>query len=107
MAGLDCAEVSAAAWPELRAGITGAVTVTDAEAHAAMAELAVLGHAIGDCGAAPLAALRALATDPACAELRAAAGGLGPETRALLIATEGVTDPDGYAEVAGGRAPKL
>jgi diaminopropionate ammonia-lyase len=97
MAGLDCAEVSPAAWPELRAGIAGAVTVSDAEAHAAMAELAALGHAIGDCGAAPLAALRALVSDPACAPLRAAAGGLGPAARVLLIATEGVTDPDGYA----------
>jgi diaminopropionate ammonia-lyase len=70
-----------------------------------MAELAALGHAIGDCGAAPLAALRALVADPACAPLRAAVGGLGGGTRVLLIATEGVTDPDGYAEAAG-RAPK-
>jgi diaminopropionate ammonia-lyase len=104
MAGLDCAEVSEAAWPELRAGIAGVVTVSDAEARAAMAELAALGHAIGDCGAAPLAALRALATEAACAELREAVGGLGAATRVLLIATEGVTDPDGYA--AGVRAPK-
>ena len=35
MAGLDCAEVSPAAWPVLRAGIAGTVTVTDAEADAA------------------------------------------------------------------------
>jgi len=103
MAGLDCAEVSAAAWPELAAGIAGVVTVTDAEARAAMAELAALGHAIGDSGAAPLAALRALMTDPACAPLRAAVGGPGGDARVLLIATEGVTDPDGYA---GLRAPK-
>lgn len=106
MAGLDCAEVSPAAWPDLRLGIRGAVAVTDHEAHAAMADLAVLGHAIGDCGAAPLAALRALATDPGCAGLRVALG-FGPRTRALLIATEGVTDPDAYASaLADGRAPK-
>ena len=48
--------------------------VTDAEAVAAMRELAALGYAIGDCGAAPLAALRALMTEPEGAELRAAAG---------------------------------
>jgi diaminopropionate ammonia-lyase len=105
MAGLDCAEVSPAAWPDLRAGIAGAIAVTDAEAHAAMAELADLGLAIGDCGAAPLAALRALGRDPACAALRDLVG-FGPRTRALLIATEGVTDPDAYAAVVG-RAPKL
>ena len=40
MAGLDCAEVSEAAWPSLRAGIRGTVTVSDAEARAAMRELA-------------------------------------------------------------------
>jgi diaminopropionate ammonia-lyase len=97
MAGLDCAEVSPAVWPDLRAGIAGVVTVTDAEAHAAMAELAALGYAIGDCGAAPLAALRALVRDPACAELRAAVGGIDGATRVLLVATEGVTDPDAYA----------
>jgi hypothetical protein len=70
-----------------------------------MADLAGLGLAIGDCGASPLAALRALVLDPACAALRAAAGGLGSGARVLLIATEGVTDPDGYA-AALGRAPK-
>jgi diaminopropionate ammonia-lyase len=85
MAGLDCAEVSSAAWPTLRDGIHSTVTVTDAETHAAMRELAAAGLAIGDSGAAPLAALRALGTD------------LDPDARVLLIATEGPTDPEGYA----------
>jgi diaminopropionate ammonia-lyase len=85
MAGLDCAEISTAAWPALRAGIRGTVTVGDAEARAAMRELAGLGLRIGDCGAAALAALRS--SPPA--EL------LGD--RVLLVATEGPTDPDGYA----------
>jgi diaminopropionate ammonia-lyase len=83
MAGLDCAEVSPAAWPSLRAGIAGTVTVSDSEAHAAMRELAAVGLAIGDSGAAPLAALRKL-------DLHAG-------TRVVLIATEGPTDPAGYA----------
>jgi diaminopropionate ammonia-lyase len=96
MAGLDCAEVSVAAWPALRDGIAGTVTVTDAEAHAAMRELAAAGLAVGDSGAAPLAALRALVTDPACARLREAVG-IGPRSRVLLIATEGPTDPEAYA----------
>jgi diaminopropionate ammonia-lyase len=90
MAGLDCAEVSIAAWPTLQAGLHGTVTVDDAEARAAMRELAGAGLRIGDCGAAPLAALRQLAN------ASPGAFGLGPDARVLLIATEGPTDPDGY-----------
>jgi diaminopropionate ammonia-lyase len=98
MAGMDCAEVSAAAWPSLRDGIHGTVTVDDAEVLAAMRELAAAGLAIGDCGAAPLAALRALAGEPACAALREAVG-LRGDSRVLLVATEGPTDPDAYRRV--------
>jgi diaminopropionate ammonia-lyase len=80
MAGLDCAEVSPAAWPSLLAGIHAVVTVTDDETRAAMRELAAAGLAIGESGAAPLAALRKFA-----GEL------LEPSTRVLLVATEGRT----------------
>lgn len=78
MAGLDCAEVSSAAWPSLRDGIAATITVDDAQAAAAVGELAAAGLTIGESGAAPLAALRA-------------ATGLGPASRVLLIATEGAT----------------
>lgn len=81
MAGLDCAEVSAAAWPTLRDGIERTITVTDDQTRAAMAELAAHGLSIGESGAAPLAALHLLAGDPA----------LDPTTRVLLVATEGRT----------------
>jgi diaminopropionate ammonia-lyase len=90
--------VSAAAWPSLRDGIHGTITVSDDEAHAAMRELAAAGLAIGDSGAATLAALRALATDPAAAGLRDAVG-LGPGTRVALIATEGPTDPEAHRRI--------
>lgn len=96
MAGLDCAEVSEAAWPSLRAGIHGTVTVDDGESRAAMRALAAAGLAIGDSGAASLAALTALRADPDCASLRDALG-LGHASRVLLIATEGPTDPEAYA----------
>jgi diaminopropionate ammonia-lyase len=79
MAGLDCAEVSVAAWPTLRAGIARTVVVTDDETRAAMAELEAQGLAIGESGAAPLAALRVLAAD------------LSDASRVLLVATEGRT----------------
>ena len=95
MAGLDCAEVSETAWPVLRDGIRGAIAVGEGETHYAMRELAAAGLAIGDSGAAPLAALRALVDDADCAHLRAAAG-LSASSRVLLIGTEGPTDPDGY-----------
>jgi diaminopropionate ammonia-lyase len=101
MAGMDCAEVSPAAWPSLRDGLTGTVTVSDAEAVAAMRELAALGYAIGDCGAAPLAALRALMEEPEGAKLREAAGLNREGARVLLVATEGITDPAGYAAAVG------
>lgn len=75
MAGLDCAIVSEAAWSSLLPGIYGTITVTDEQTAAAMRDLAAAGLAIGESGAAPLAAL------PECE--------LGP--RVLLIATEGPT----------------
>jgi diaminopropionate ammonia-lyase len=90
MAGLDCAEVSSAAWPAVHRGIAGTVTVTDAEAAAAVRELSAAGLAIGESGAAALAGLRALATDRRCAALRDRLG-VGRATRVLLIATEGPT----------------
>ena len=93
MACLDCAEVSPAAWPVLRDGIHAGVLVSEAGMRAAVRELAAAGLAIGESGAAPLAALRTLAAGPA--ELREAAG-LGPTSRVVLIATEGPTDPATY-----------
>jgi diaminopropionate ammonia-lyase len=101
MAGLDCAAVSPAAWPTLRAGICGTVVVSDPDVHAAMRELAAAGLAIGDSGASTVAALRALAADEECEALRAETR-LGPKSRVLLIATEGPTDPDSYARVVSG-----
>jgi len=100
MAGMDCAEVSPAAWPSLREGLLGTVTISDEDSAGAMRELAGLGLAIGDCGAAPLAALRALMRTPEGAELRKAAG-LGPRARVLLVATEGVTNPEAYERATG------
>ncbi len=101
MAGLDCAEISMSAWPTLRDGIHGMVTVSDADTHAAMRSLAALGLTIGDCGAATLAALAALATEAECAPLREAVG-MGSETRVLLVATEGASDPGGYRRIVSG-----
>ena len=93
MAGLDCAEVSPAAWPALYRGIAGTVTITDNEAHAAMRELRANGLSIGESGAAPLAGLRALQNDQECRGLREHLA-TNRQTRVLLIASEGATGAD-------------
>jgi diaminopropionate ammonia-lyase len=80
MAGLDCAEVSPAAWPTLHTGIRATVTITDSQVAAAVADLAHAGLRIGESGAAPLAALRLLGPPD-----------VDPGSRVLLIATEGPT----------------
>jgi len=90
MSGLDCAQISPAAWPSLHRGIAGTVTVSDNEAETAMRELSANGLTIGESGAPPLAALRALQDDEGCHALRERLG-IHAQTRALLIATEGAT----------------
>jgi diaminopropionate ammonia-lyase len=100
MSGLDCGIASAVAWPSLRDGLTGAIAVTDPQVHQAMRDLARWGLAIGDCGAAPLAALCALVSGESSRPLRERTG-LGPDSRVLLVATEGVTDPVSYHAVVG------
>jgi diaminopropionate ammonia-lyase len=84
MAGLNCGTPSYLAWPDLERGLAGAVVVDDAAAADAVADLKALGVDSGPCGAASLAALRILATEPARSHL-----GLGPESSILLLNTEG------------------
>ena len=76
MAGMDCALVSEAAWPDLRDGIAETILVGDAETAAAMAALEDRAIRVGECGAAPYAALARLGAD---------------RGRTVLIATEGPT----------------
>jgi diaminopropionate ammonia-lyase len=84
MAGLNCGTPSYLAWPDLERGLVGAVVVDDAAAADAVADLKALGVDSGPCGAASLAGLRILATEPARSHL-----GLGPESSILLLNTEG------------------
>jgi diaminopropionate ammonia-lyase len=90
MAGLDCADISPAAWPALQLGIAGTVTVSDDEAADATREFAANGLTIGESGAAPLAGLRALVNDEDCRELRTRLA-IDRTTRVLLVASEGLT----------------
>ena len=98
MAGLDAGTPSAAAWPTLADGLAGAIVVGDAEADHAMRDLAATGIEAGESGAAGLAGLRALVEDEACAALRVTAR-RGDIRSALVVVTEGATDPERYAQV--------
>jgi diaminopropionate ammonia-lyase len=94
MAGLDAGTPSASAWPTLADGLAGAIVVDDDEADRASRDLAGLAVEAGESGAAGLAGLRALVEDPACASLRP-----GRLRQAVVIVTEGATDPERYAQV--------
>jgi diaminopropionate ammonia-lyase len=89
MAGLNTGDVDRHAWPVLQAGVDAAVTVTDAEAHQAMRDLAGEGITAGECGAASLGGLRAYLKEQ---ELDSAAV-------VVLLSTEGVHDPAAYEAI--------
>ncbi len=83
MCGLNCGTVSSIAWPMMRDGLDATTTVTDLEAHQALLELQALGHCVGPCGAAPLAALK---------KVGAAGRELNNESVVVLLCTEGSRD---------------
>ncbi|GAB2499227.1 diaminopropionate ammonia-lyase [Promicromonospora xylanilytica] len=85
MTGLSCGTVSPLAWPVLRDGLDGAVTVSDDQAATAVEDLARLGVDSGPCGAATLAAARLVLGQSGWRE----AIGLRPDAVVLLLSTEG------------------
>lgn len=95
MAGLNCGVASMLALPALTAGIDAFVTIADDRCGAALAALAAAGLEVGECGAAGVAALAEIAASHAGA-LPIPAG-----ATALVLATEGVTDPVGFARWTG------
>jgi diaminopropionate ammonia-lyase len=102
MAGLNAATPSLAAWPLIRAGMDAFVAVDDGYAEEAMRRLHAASPRIvaGESGAAGLAGLLALCSEPALAEARRRLG-LGRSARVLLINSEGATDPDSYRKIVG------
>lgn len=101
MAGLNCATPSLIAWPSVSRGIDAYVAVPDARVPEAMRLLAADGIVAGETGAGGLAGMLALAHEAQMAEARQALG-LGPESRLLLLCTEGATDPDAYERLTSG-----
>jgi len=95
MDGLNCGTPSMLAWPYLRAGLDAAVTVSDSEAVAAVPDLAAAGVTSGPCGAASLAAARAVLGghptpgDTAAAPGRRRALGVDARSAVVLLSTEG------------------
>lgn len=108
MAGLACGDTSPLAWRFLDTGIDHFLTVEDGAAIAAMRTLAA-GSAqdvpivAGESGAAGLAALQVLQSDPALA----AQAGLDAQARVLLINSEGATAPQVYQELVGEAAASV
>ncbi|KAL4893734.1 tryptophan synthase beta subunit-like PLP-dependent enzyme [Aspergillus ambiguus] len=81
MDGMNCGTVSSTAWPDLRRFVDACVTVSSAESHAAVQDLATRSVHAGPCGGASLAALRRIA--------RESSGLLRDDSVLVLLSTEG------------------
>ncbi|MFG0275467.1 MAG: diaminopropionate ammonia-lyase, partial [Phycisphaerales bacterium] len=106
MAGLNCHEPSRAAWDAMSKGIDCFLAVEDEWAERAMRLLAECAVESGESGAAGLAGLLALLESPELDAPRRALG-VGPATRAIVLTTEGATDPVGYERTVGFPAAEL
>jgi diaminopropionate ammonia-lyase len=102
MAGLNCGRVSIAAWPIVSNGIDAFIAIPDERAREAMRALARVGIVAGETGAAGLAGLIELLTSDAAAAHREALS-IDKKSRALVLVTEGATDPTAYERVVGKR----
>ncbi len=102
MAGLNCGRVSITAWPIVSTGIDAFIAISDERAREAMRALARVGIVAGETGAASLAGLIELLTGSESAYHRANLG-ITERSRALVLVTEGATDPAAYERVVGKR----
>lgn len=100
MGGLCCGVPSLVAWPILSAGIDLFVAIDDDWARIAMRALAGAGVVSGETGSAGLAGLLALLTGPDRDASRQILQ-LTPESRVVVISTEGATDPEAYQTIIG------
>ena len=92
MAGLNCGVVSPLAWPVVSRGIDVFIAIEDERTRDAMRLLAGEGIVAGECGGAGLAGIMTWAER---------FGGDLRGKRALVISTEGATDPAAYREIIG------
>lgn len=87
MTGLNCGTVSDLAWPILRDGADGSVTVSERQAVDAVGDLRDAGVDAGPCGASTLAAARVALGDPE----RRPDLGIGTDPVVVLVNTESLT----------------
>jgi diaminopropionate ammonia-lyase len=99
MAGLNCGTPSAVAWPRVSTGLDFMVTITDDQAAAAVRTLAAHGVVAGESGAASLAGLEQVLPELGDATARHA-------ITALLLNTEGATDPASYNRIIASGPPR-
>ena len=88
MSGLNCGTPSLLAWPLIRDGLDGAMSLDDEDVIRAAHDLASLGVAAGPCGGSGLAAARLLLTGDGAAARRLHLG-IDSSSTLLLIITEG------------------
>lgn len=100
MAGLNCGVPSIVAWPILRDSSDLFISIHDKYAEQAMREYASERIISGESGASGLAALIALMKDRNLAGPKNEMG-LGPDSRVIVINTEGDTDPVNYKKIVG------
>jgi diaminopropionate ammonia-lyase len=100
MAGLACGEPSLLAWQELDRAAAAFMAIPDQAAIATLRMLAAQGIVAGESGVAGLAGCLLAAADPAAR----ATLGLDAASSVLLFSTEGATDPELYAKLAGAPA---
>jgi diaminopropionate ammonia-lyase len=96
MAGLNCGTPSLIAWPFVSTGFDVYVAIEDDYARTGMRTLARAGIVAGETGAAGLGGLLAVLESDNASKL-----GIGPESRVLLLCTEGATDPESYRSIVG------
>lgn len=106
MACLNCGEVSLPSWPPIRRGVDALVAIEDRWAEEGVRRLyrATGGDQpieAGSSGAATMGGLLAILTDPACREL-AERLGIGSDSVALVVCTEGPIDRADFDRVVAG-----
>ncbi len=97
MAGLNCGTPSVVAWPLVSSGFDAYVALADERARQGMRALARAGVVSGETGAAGVACLLELLDDPGARKTL----GIDRTTTALVLSTEGATDPATYEEIVG------
>jgi len=99
MAGLNCGTPSEVAWPLVSHGFDAYVAVPDERAREGMRALARVDVVSGETGAAGVACLLELLDEP---DARGRLG-IDENTTALVLSTEGATDPAAYEAIVGTR----